>query len=278
LEWITKWKIKIKQHATVGIVVASILFILLATQLIIQSRSRLTDLTTSDHPYFQPYLTVLHDLKSTNGRILLEETYGQTPYPINLSSLWGIGPIYSKSDLIHPTLRFFKHPYSGTQGDALQGWQINSFTQPQLLAILETFNVEYIVALGNTYKNTFAFLPKQEYGNITIFKNIATPVHFFRIERGTLDDGSTYTTSAKTTVESSDGTKLLFKVRYWKNWKATIDQASAPITRTSQEYMELQVPPGKHTVNFEYRMRWWDYLGLVISLIGILFLILLYRL
>lgn len=277
LERLTEWNYSKKQTNTIGIIATVIIFLFLTFHLTIESNSRLKNITTSDHPSYQPYLKILQELKSINGRILLEETYGQTPYPVNLSTMWGIGPLYSPSDLIHPTLRFFKHPYSGTQGDALQGWQINSFTQPQLLAIMETFNIEYIVALGKTYKDTFAFLPKQEYGNITIFKNTATPVNFFRSEGGTIQEFSYHKTSAKTNVDSNKGTSLLFKVRYWNNWKATIDEEPTPITRTSQEYMELDVPKGKHTIQFEYKMRWWDYLGLLMSLTGIALLILIYR-
>ena len=254
----------------IWVIIALGLFLFLAVSLGAQTSQRMKDVVTSEHPAFQPYLQALKGLQITQGRILFEETYGQAKYPVNLSTLWGIAPLYTKTDVIHPTLRFFQHPYSGTQGGKLQGWRVDSFTQSQLLKVLETFNIEYIVTLRKEYTVAFRFLPGIELYHFKIYHNVATPVNFFRVENGTLSGSLYNNTFGRTKLRADQPTTLLFKVRYWSNWDAFLDGSQVPVMKTSQEYMQISIPAGNHVAEFRYGMRYWDYFGWILTWIGII--------
>ena len=227
-------------------------------------------IVTSSQPLFQPLFSTMSGLNTTRGRVLYEETYGQTTYPVNLSAAWGIGPLYTTSDLIHPMLRSLQFPYAGTKDYQIQNQRIESLTRQDLLSVLEDWNIQYIVTGSGPYRSAFRFLPVHKtIGPFVVYENTATPVDYFRIGKGKVLSSDYRKTYAKAQVESDEFTNVIFKVRYWHNWEARIDGVPTEIQKSRQHLMIISVPEGKHVIEFEYGPRWWDYLGYWLTLAGL---------
>ncbi len=234
-------------------------------------RTLQTPIITSSQPLFRPLFDVLGRVNASSGRILLEETFGQTTYPVNQSTFWGIGPITTQSDLIHPTLRFFKYPYSGTKDYQIMNQRIELMGRDDYLTLLEDWNIEYIVAGSGPYRSAFRFLPVEtSVGPMIVYKNTITPVSYFRIGKGTVGPIEYKKTYAKARIHANEFTNLIFKVRHWGNWVARVDGRPTDIQRSQQHLMLITVPEGDHVVEFEFIPRWWDYLGYLLTAIGII--------
>ena len=231
---------------------------------------RTTNIVTSSHPLFHPLFETLSGLNTTKGRILLEETYGQTTYPINLTTAWGIGPFFTQSDLIHPLLRFYKFPYAGTKDYQIQNLRVEMMGKADYIALLEDWNIAYVVAGSGPYRSAFRFLPvEKSVGPLVVYKNTETPVDYFRMGKGRVVSSDYRKTDAGAVVTADEFTNLMFKVRYWNNWQATVDGLSAEIQPSARNLMMVTVPQGTHVIRFTYGMRWWDYLGWLLTAIGV---------
>lgn len=229
-----------------------------------------TPIITSSQPLFQPLFDVLGRVNASSGRVLLEETFGQTTYPVNQSTFWGVGPIATQSDLIHPTLRFFKYPYSGTKDYQIMNQRIEMMGRDSYLTLLEDWNIEYIVAGSGPYRSAFRFLPvEMTVGPMIVYKNTLTPVSYFRIGKGTVGQTEYKKTYAKVRVHANEFTNLIFKVRHWGNWVARVDGRRTDVQRSQQHLMLITVSEGDHVVEFEFIPRWWDYLGHSLTAIGL---------
>lgn len=64
-------------------------------------------------------------------------------------------------------------------------------------------------------------------------------------------------TEVAATVEC-DGTCLVVIAQPWApGWRAEVDGEGAPVVRTNIAGLGVVAPPGRHHVDFSYRLRWW---------------------
>ena len=59
--------------------------------------------------------------------------------------------------------------------------------------------------------------------------------------------------SAQVSVSGTEPQWLLLKVNYFPWWSATVDSTTTVVHHVAPNFMAIQVPPGFHDVNFEYR-------------------------
>ena len=58
-------------------------------------------------------------------------------------------------------------------------------------------------------------------------------------------------------------------VNWFPRWQATVNDASVPVTRTTDGLMEIPLPPGEADVVLSYGVTGWDWVARVLSLLGI---------
>ena len=66
-------------------------------------------------------------------------------------------------------------------------------------------------------------------------------------------------------VSSAAGGRFAFAEQFLPGWSATVDDSAVPITRWRTCFQSIMVPPGRHTVVFEYHSRFL-WLGAAVSL------------
>jgi hypothetical protein len=69
------------------------------------------------------------------------------------------------------------------------------------------------------------------------------------------------------TITTDGGGVLVLSDQYYPGWRATIDGKNAQITRADTVFRAVCVPPGQHTVKFEYRPLSF-YVGVILSAAG----------
>ena len=68
-----------------------------------------------------------------------------------------------------------------------------------------------------------------------------------------------------------------FKKSNYANWKAFVDENNTPINTNEYGLMKIKVPEGEHSISFKYRLLLIDYIGWILSIVGIVGLIYLWR-
>lgn len=203
------------------------------------------------------------------GRILIEETYGQSVGFSNMTSFWGLSPVILNIPAINQVISYPNIPYAGTAGGFLLGTPITKYSRERLLNTLELLNVQYVLAGSPNYLTTLSFLqPVKTLFSWQLFRNNATPLGWFRIVNGRVIQEKYTSEEAWAIIENKEASRLLFKTRYWPNWKASIDEKETVVYKNSLEFMEVDVPSGQHIVKFKYELKWLDYLGWMLSLLG----------
>ena len=272
IEFLVKCGSGLESRKKVGaFMVVILVFGFLSTDLFFITLGRSQDIKTLSHPAFSKEVQFLKSVRASPGRILVEETYGQTDYPLNISSVWGIAPVFSGVDLVNPSIRFFKYPYAGSQGGNIQGMQLAKMSRGELTGILEDWNIAAVVAGSPQYRDSFSFLAiEKTMGTMIVYRNNATPVDYFYIADGIIEHSGYIGTYGAANVTANKDQGVLFKVRYWNNWRAYVDREPGLMVRNDQDFMAVYIPRGNHVIEFKYAMRWWDYIGWLMTFIGLL--------
>lgn len=71
--------------------------------------------------------------------------------------------------------------------------------------------------------------------------------------------------SAVVDVPGDEPTTILFSCTYHPGWRATIDGDEARIRRVTPDLMAVDVPPGRHTLRFDYSLPWWFWFALLLA-------------
>lgn len=228
---------------------------------------------TSSMKNFPDTLEHLSLFENATGRILLKDPEGKSPAPVGLSHVFAASPAYSNKEFLGLEDSWYQVPdYTHVDNETLFTHPLHNLTMDRAAAIMEALNIQY---LGE--------IPRHEGDNADLyyagplgfkFSKTGVAPSYFSYPVGTLISQEYQKTRASAVLESSAGGELLFKVRHFPNWKATIDGKPASPAKDFFGLITLIVPPGRHTVQFFYRVfDTIDILGYLLSLCGLILFI-----
>lgn len=285
LAYIGQIRIRIGRHAHNWLIIPVVVIVAVIMSqtyaVTSNSASNIMLSTTGNIPSLEPLYKAV---EPAEGRIMVEDTlfdFGNTP--LTISHPWSTSPAYSSKEFIGTGDNLYnKNDFSNTQVGVLLNSSINDWSDDALTEFLEELNIERIIAYNPTYVARFNRLP-----GVSVYKNdtppwviFTAPSHpsWFKIADGKIESSQYKTTWAEVTYDSPKETLLRLKVRHWLNWKATIDDGQPlALKRGKMGLIEAEVPAGRHSISYSYRMIWIDWLGYIITLAGAAALIILWR-
>ena len=214
-------------------------------------------------------------VEGASGRILVEDTlfnFGNTP--LSLAHPWSASPAYSTKEFLGTGDNLYnRNDYSNAQMGNLFNASINDWSDQSILDTFEALNIEYVIAYTPAYISRLGKI-----SGMTLVRNdtdpwlvIKTPIaaHWFSIPGATIESSAYHGTWATVSYTAPQPSLLHLKVRHWPNWRAAIDGVPLSTQRDSLGLIQAPVPEGKHTISFTYRMIWVDWIGYMLTAVGI---------
>lgn len=261
-----------QKYSTSLVIMSAVIMVYLIGSSGATSLDRINDIYVEDLSENNKYLSLeISKINETRGRILAEETFGQTSRLTNKTSFWGISPFLFEAPVLNQVISYPKITFGGTAGGKLFGYNIHLADKSEVMEYLDLFNIEYVLAASSTYKNSFLFLqPIGEMFGTTIFFNNATSRNWFKIRAGTILEEKYSPRNSRVIVNATAHTIVLFKVRYWPYWKATVDGTyEVRIEKSEIGLMKVKIAPGVHTIEFTYLMNPILWVGWIFTGLGI---------
>ena len=163
--------------------------------------------------------------------------------------------------------------------DDLEGYLNQRLKEnPNLTAFFDRSDIKYVIASSPSVKvllNDTGSKPLFDFGPWTAYDTQIQPA-IFTLKSGKIISQNYHGTSADIIVDTQETTGLLFKVHDYPNWEVKIDGTAANKIGKPGYLMEVSIPPGKHTITFEYKMVALDYLSYLVTLIGIILLVIIW--
>ncbi len=233
----------------------------------------------SNLPEFKQIEEIYELLNNTQGRIIVEDTlFGAGQNALSFSHPFALSPALTNLELIGTGDNLYNtFDFSNTQQGNLLEKHISQYSNDEINNLFNDLNIEYVVAFTPQYIQKFKNW--QLYKNIGIWHIFKTPINtsYFEIKDGLIKSSEYRRTSARVLVEAEKDTKLLFKIRAFPNWIISLDGKKISYEISSRGLIIVNVPKGSHEILFNYRMINIDYIGYLLSLVGLFFLILIWK-
>jgi len=220
-------------------------------------------------------IPIFHLLDHAKGRVIAENTYFDTGNKLHYTQPWALSAVYSYKEFLgNSDFWYTKDDYSLAYDRTLFYRDIRNYSSAELNDTLQKLNVQYIWVYSPFMINHLKWIYsvdwdlQQELMTGVIYK-IPGDYSFISFPGGQLSQTNYQTRFASSYVESTSGGVVYFKVRAWPNWKATLDGRALAVKKGAMGLMEVEVPPGKHQIQFTYRLIWIDWIGYIITLIGL---------
>lgn len=237
----------------------------------------------SNQPGFEVQWQVYEGLKQLpKGRVLAEETLynmatEQGMLPQSLTHSHSLLPVMSGHEVLGFGTYFFPKDqidFWNIDKGNLWGKPISEWNQTELNQLFERYNVRYIIAHSPqwiTYLQTLA-------------TPIAQPIPFAVFTTNT--SGSWYETDASIELETynhweglvklstNQSTTLTQKTNWYPTWAAKLNGNKVEV-KDCDGFTCVDIPEGDHEVEFYQSFSNADYLGLILTLLGIIALFLL---
>ena len=228
----------------------------------------------SSQPEFEGMRKVYDRLETAKGRVIVEDTLfsaGTTSY--SYSHPWALSPAFTNLELLGTGDNLYnKNDFSNTQKDIFMNIPLAQWPEENLTRFLNDLNVEYVVTYSQHYVNRFQKYPFAFVEEPWIVFNTGITPAYIEMRNGTVINQEYHGHSAKAKVNSSGG-ELLFKVREFPNWKILLDNKTVPRHQNNYGLILVAIPPGEHTITFEYWYITVDIIGYLLTGIGVIIIL-----
>ncbi len=272
LSFLFQVKIKFRDNTLPMGVLALLIFAFITFSLIPHLRNSAKGILMSSNEYFVYEEKLFDAVSDAKARILVEDTlFNFGPYPQSYSHSMCIGPTIIKKEFLGCAKYLYpRMDYEYTERGHLFNKKITEYSPNELTDIFEKLNIEYVIFYSPEYKTA---LKDYEWLNISPWAIIRTNINNSYFETDAYLKQEYYDgLKAQVVVESKQDTTLLFKVRNYPNWIAFVDGVRVNIKEDPFEFMLINVPKGKHIVEFKYVLLPIDYLSDFITAFTIVFL------
>lgn len=155
-----------------------------------------------------------------------------------------------------------------------------NFSSPtEAVREFDYFNANYVLSLYPRLHDVYSDMEKvwQQDSFFMYFRN-STPSYFMIVNTtGNITVESFNDKVGEVVVNVSADGFVLFKQSVWPNWKVFVDNTAQMVEADSFGFMLVNVPSGVHKVRFVYSMLWYEYLGVILTVISVFLLILSYK-
>jgi len=268
-----------KRKIPIGIIISLIVFLLLASAVYPATKQKSQSIMTTSIQDVQ-YLKSMYEAIPPGGRILQEQLlYRLGSTPLSFTHAESLGPSFIDREFIVYNPAYFKEAYVPDYFLSFLKKYANN--TEELNEFFKRTNIKYVVfSQGSQDVNGLKELLKDfnatTFGPFIIYDTRIIPSNF-EIDDGEVKELFYDGLSAKAEVSAPKETKLLFKVHDYPNWKITIDGKDAERLNKPGYLMEIKIPKGKHTIEFEHKLLPLDYVVYILTLIGIIGSVYLWR-
>lgn len=272
--------LKINNSKKIGQTIAITVFLVTAYSLYATTHQASKSILLSDQPYFQTQKEAYDVLKQLpDARVLAEETlYNFGNYPQSFTHSPCLVPVYSNKEVIGSGLVIF--PKDNLVKDATwsstRGKIFNLDPTPEneksIWLLLNKYNVKYVIAHSSAFVNYFVnrSVGYKQINPFIIFDTGIKP-SFFAINNGKITAEQYEGTYAKATIETATKATVILKTNFYANWKAYVNGKSVKPYYCSGLMCVDTNESG--IVEFKYGLILVDWLGYIVTIIGIYYLI-----
>ncbi len=259
-----------------GLIIALLVGVVLSVNMLKDTRAESGGFLLSEMQPFK-YQEGVYSLLKKPGRVMTEETLYNFPFrmgesnsiaPQNFAHPFCIGPIITKKEILGcPNYFYVNKPYEDSTKNLIKLIPEKNFSD-----YVEKAGIKYVILHSpesiQRFQNYSFIVNVSEYPPWKVYETNVSGSHF-SIGSGKITSEEYRGTYAKVEVVADKDSILQFKVREFPRWKATLDGKSIKIRQNKDMLMEIDVPKGNHAVSFKYTLSILDYLGYIISAVGI---------
>ncbi|MBI4144485.1 hypothetical protein HY486_04520 [Candidatus Woesearchaeota archaeon] len=265
---------KIRKYAPLFLLVSLLVFTPFVWKFFSKSRDLGKSILLSEHEVFSSQKEAYKFLSLKEGRVLAEETLYNANDARAFTHSNCILPVVSGKELIGSGLILF--PRNRTVMDiGISSMAKNLFHRPfsdynvsDVLEILQDYNIRWIVVHTNVWFDYFKNFAIAQYGFGSVGV-LEMPVNnsWFKANGQILSE-KYEGMKAEAAVVLNNSSQVILKTHYYPNWKAFVD--NLPVKSFDcNGLLCAQVPAGSHSVLFVYKTQFSEWLGYLLSLLGI---------
>ena len=278
LERIARVRVRISSKSVSLIALSLILCAMLAFPAFKTTKALGQSILLSDQTDFAPQHDAFRYLKDKEGRVLAEETLYNANSPLAFTHAHCLLPIESDKELVGSGLILFP------RGEDAMGVSVSSvpknifhkpmdyYTKEEVLSILQQYNMKWVLVNTNVYNEYFRKIAVSEHGGPG-WNVLEMPINATWVDAPGLRNLQYTGLRAEFDVTARNATFALLKTHYYPNWIAWVDEQKADV-QNCNALVCVPISEGTHHVIIEFRTRWFEYLGYLLSVAGIVLLVL----